>query len=79
MIAAERFDLTDAVRATPISTSTIPRMRTRASSLNSSLLGAAPEWGAEGVDERREERGKEKSSKVSLRGAREQEEALDLI
>jgi len=80
MIAAERFDLTDAVRATPISTSTIPRMRTRASSgLNSSPLGAAPEWGAEGVDERREERGKEKSSKVSLRGAREQEEALDLI
>jgi len=40
MIAAERFDLIDAVRVTPISTSTTPRMRTSASSsLNSFLLG----------------------------------------
>ena len=40
MIAAERFDLIDAVHMTPISTSTIPRMRTSAGgSLNSSLLG----------------------------------------
>jgi len=40
MIAAERFDLIDVVHMTPIPTSTIPRMRTSASSgLNSSLLG----------------------------------------
>ena len=78
MIAAERFDLIDAVHMTPISTSTTTRMRTGAgSSLNSSLLrlplkrvekeymGAA--------------RRKAKSLKISLRGAREQEEALDLI
>jgi len=39
MIAAERFDLIDAVHMTPISTSTTPRMRIGASSsLNSSLL-----------------------------------------
>jgi len=39
MIAAERFDLIDAVHMTPISTSTIPRMRTStSSSLNSSLF-----------------------------------------
>jgi len=76
MTAAERFDLINAVHVTPISTSTIPRMRTSASSLNSSPLGL-PLKGVE--KERREERGKDKSLKTSLRGAREQEEALDLI
>ena len=40
MIAAERFDRIDAVHVAPISTSTIPRMRTGAGgSLNSPLLG----------------------------------------
>jgi len=40
MIAAEGFDLINAVHVAPISTSTTPRMRTSASSgLNSSLLG----------------------------------------
>jgi len=39
MVAAEPFDLIGAVRVKPISTSTIPRMRTRASNLNSSPLG----------------------------------------
>jgi len=55
--------LIDAVHVTPISTSTIPRMRTRASSLNSSPLGL-PLKRVE--KERREERRKDKSLKVSL-------------
>ena len=60
IIAAERFDRIDAVHMTPISTSTIPRMRIGASSsLNSSLLRLPPEEGGEGVDGRREEEGEE--------------------
>jgi len=78
MIAAERFDRIDAVRVTPISTSTTPRMRTSASSgLNSSLLGL-PLKRVE-KEQMSAARMKAKSLKISLRGAREQEEALDLI
>jgi len=56
MTVAERLDLIDAVRATPISTSTIPRMKTSASGLNSSPLGL-PLKRVE--KERREEGGEE--------------------
>jgi len=60
MIAAERFDRIDAVRVTPISTSTTPRMRTSASgSLNSFLLRLPLKRVEKEVDERREEEGEE--------------------
>ena len=60
MIAAERFDLIDAVHMTPISTSTTPRMRIGASSsLNSSLLRLPLKRVEKEVDERREEEGEE--------------------